>query len=43
LIANLAAAASVTKTGAQNSYITTDKLKRHPLLGDLYNKVCLGG
>jgi ribokinase len=43
LIANLAAAASVTKTGAQNSYITTDKLKRHPLLGDLYNKVYLGG
>ena len=43
LIANFAAAASITKTGAQNSYITTDKLKRHPLLGDLYNKVYLGG
>ncbi|MBC8408105.1 MAG: ribokinase [Rhodobacteraceae bacterium] len=42
LIANFAAAASVTKTGAQNSYITPDKLKHHPLLGDLYNKVYLG-
>ena len=43
LIANFVAAASVTKTGAQNSYITPDKLKRHPLLGDLYNKLYLGG
>ena len=43
LIANFAAAASVTKTGAQNSYITPDELKCHPLLGDLYNKVYLGG
>ena len=43
LIANFAAAASVAKTGAQNSYITPDELKCHPLLGNLYNKEYLGG
>jgi ribokinase len=43
LIANFAAAVSVTKTGAQNSYITPDELKYHPLLGNLFNKVCRGG
>ena len=43
LIANLAAAASIAKTGAQNSYITPDELKCHPLLGDLYNEVNLAG
>ncbi len=43
LIANFAAAVSVTKTGAQNSYITPDELKCHPLLGNLFNKVCRGG
>ena len=42
LIANIAAAASVGKSGAQNSYITPEELKSHPLLGDLFNKEYLG-
>ena len=36
-------ASLLNSTGSRNSYITPEELKCHPLLGNLYNKECLGG